>query len=143
MKVSNKKGFTIVELMVSMITLSILLLTVGSMLVFGWRGWRRMTDTVNMQRDAVIALNWISKEIRNSKGSEISWDASGIYFAADGFRRTNDVDISTSDIAYFDGVHIQNFNVSTNNEGVRVQFVLFTDGNTDANNYDMTVLPRN
>lgn len=131
------------ELLVSMITMSILVLVVGSMLIFGWRGWYRMSDSVNMQRDAVIAMNWISMQIRNSKSSEISWDSSGIYFSADGFRRTNEVNITLSDIAYFDGVHVQNFNVSTNNNGVRVQFSLFTDGNLDANDYDMTVMPRN
>ena len=86
----SRNGFTLVELMVATLAFSILVLAVGSMLVFGWMGWKRNNDLVNMQRDASLAMMMISKEIRNAsydeiiEGSGISFTGSGISFAESG-----------------------------------------------------------
>jgi len=88
-KAKTKNGFTIVELLVSILAFSIMILAVGLLLIYGMLGWRKNTHSVNMQRDAVIAMEEISREIRNSNIAEIGYDASGIYFTPGVIRTTN------------------------------------------------------
>ena len=138
----TKQGFTIVELLVAMVAFSIMILAVGLMLIYGWLGWRKNTHSVNMQRDAVLAMEQIAREVRNSNIAEITDDAGGIYFAP-GIVRSNDVNILTTDIAVFPGVNIEDFGVSYITNAVTVSFTLFTDGNADRNDYEITVNTRN
>ena len=141
-----RKGFTIVELLVAMTAFSVMILAVGLLLVYGWDGWRKSTHSVNMQRDAVLAMEQIAREIRNSNITEITDDSDGIYFTALGFVRTNSATILAADIAAFPGVNIdpKSFDVSyAPTNAVTVRFTLFTDRNADRNNYEMTVNTRN
>ncbi len=144
-------GFTVVELMVSMIAFSILVLAVGSMLVFGWLGWRDSRESVNMQRDAVIAMNQIAREIRNSNVDQISGNGSGIYFdASPAVGRNSDVAFLASDIAFSGGVVLDSWTPPVFDTasiagatGVVVRFSLASSRGTDVNDYEMTVYPRN
>jgi Tfp pilus assembly protein PilW len=144
-------GFTIVELMVGMLAFSVLVLVVGSMLVFGLLGWRDSKESASMQRDAVIAMNIIAREIRNSSIDEVSGDGNSINFAASpAVGRNSDVVFLDSDIAYGSGVVLTSwddpvFDTSSiaGSTGVVVRFSLATSRGTDANNYEMTVYPRN
>lgn len=138
----TKQGFTIVELMVAMVAFAIMILAVGLMLIYGWLGWRKNTQSVNMQRDAVLAMEQIAREVRNSNIAEITDDAGGIYFAP-GIVRSNAVNFLTTDIAVFPGVNITGFDVSYVTNAVTVSFTLFTDGNADRNDYEITVNTRN
>ncbi len=61
-----KSGFTLVELMMTAVAFSVLALATGSMLVFGWQGWKRMNDSLNMQRDASLAMHVMAREVRKS-----------------------------------------------------------------------------
>ncbi len=65
----SKSGFTLVELMVVAVAFSILALATGSMLVFGWQGWKRMNDSVNMQRDASLAMYVMTREVRKTSNT--------------------------------------------------------------------------
>ena len=152
MKIKKQSaGFTIMELLVAMIAFSILILLVGSMLVFGWLGWRDNKESVSMQRDAVIAMNLISKQIRISNVDQVTGDANGIYFAASSaVGRNSDVSFLSSDIPFGSGVVLNSwttpaFDTTTISgaTGVVVRFTLATSRGTDANNYQMTVYPRN
>ncbi|RLA59006.1 MAG: hypothetical protein DRR04_09615 [Gammaproteobacteria bacterium] len=152
MKIKKQcSGFTIVELMVGMVAFSIMVLAVGSMLVFGWLGWRDTKESVGMQRDAVITMNMIAREIRNSNIDQISGDGNGIYFeASPAVGRNSDVAFLASDIAFGSGVVLNSWNTPVFDTssiagatGVVVRFSLATSRGTDANNYQMTVYPRN
>lgn len=72
MNTHGKSGFTLVELMVTAVAFSILALATGSMLVFGWQGWKRMNDSVDMQRDASLAMYVMAREVRKSSIDEIT-----------------------------------------------------------------------
>lgn len=61
-----KAGFSLIELMMAMLATSILVLAVGSMLVYGWMGWKRNNDSVAMQRDVSLAMRIIAREIRRT-----------------------------------------------------------------------------
>lgn len=79
----SRGGFTIMELLMATLAFSVMMLVVGSMLVYGWRGWKRNTEHVGMQRNATIAMMMISKEIRNTTYADIS-DGAGISLGASG-----------------------------------------------------------
>lgn len=71
-KQKNKSGFTLIELMMAALAFSILALATGSMLVFGWQGWKKMNDSVDMQRDASLAMYIIAREVRKSTIANIT-----------------------------------------------------------------------
>ena len=129
-------GFTLVELMMAMLAMSVLLLATGAMLVYSWLGWRRNMESVSMQRDAVIAMETIGREIRNSNISDISGDTAGIYF--------NGSSILAADIPVGSGVYLTQFDspVLVSN-AVIVAFTLSTSDNADQNTYRMLVNTRN
>ncbi len=54
------------------VAFSILALATGSMLVFGWQGWKRMNDSVDMQRDASLAMHVMAREVRKSSIGDIT-----------------------------------------------------------------------
>jgi Tfp pilus assembly protein PilW len=142
-----KQGFTIMELILSVVAFAIMIMAVGLMLIYGWLGWRKSTQSVNMQRDAVLAMQQIAREIRISNVTEITDDNSGIYFTPSlpAAVRTNSVNILASDIPVFPGVNIEpnSFDVSYMTNAVTVRFTLFTDGDYDRNDYQITVNTRN
>lgn len=135
-------GFTIIELMVSMIAFSILALAVGSMLYYGWLGWRRNTDYVAMQRDAMIAMRVVEHRIRNASLDAtsplaVSWSASQLTFASED-------DFSSSEVALNSWVVLDSFNIQPDGVGgIDIGFVLSTASGKDGNSYEMTVYPRN
>ena len=146
MKIKKQRsGFTVMELMVGMIAFSVMVLVVGSMLVFGWLGWRRSAESVAMQRDAVIAMNMIAKEIRMSNLGEISYDSAGIYFGVSNPEvvRSAAVNYPAADIAFSPGVNIKNFGVAIVGNTVDVDFTLYTHDGTDENDYSMSINTRN
>ena len=82
----SKKGFTIVEVILSMLAFGIMALTVGTVMLSSWSNWRDFREAIAMQRDAMIAMKIIATEIRNSNINEISGDSDGLDFSVNGTR---------------------------------------------------------
>ncbi len=149
---NSKLGFALVELMVAALAFSILALAVGSMLVFGWQGWKRSNDLVGMQRDATLAMMMISKEIRNATFDEIS-DGSGISFSGSGvsFSESGNRIVHNDGMVVVDGWLQPSSFVTTKqskedaagqtNKWVEVIFTLVTT--TETESYAIKVSPRN
>ena len=137
-------GFTVIELMVSMVAFSVLAIAVGSMLYYGWLGWRRNTDSVAFQRDAMVAMRVVEHRIRNASLKPlsplaVSWSPSQLTFASDD-------NYSSSDLAFDGGVVLVpgSFSVQSNSVGgIAVGFALRNASDTDENSYEMTIYPRN
>ncbi len=139
MKPAKTDGFTIIELMVGIIGFGIIALAVGSMLVFGWMSWRRNAESVQMQRNAMVAARVIEHGIRNADPSQVTWDANGIYFT-----KADDSDFETMEFTAGALVVVDSFAVSTNAaEGIDVTFGLSTVSGSDEDTYQMTIYPRN
>lgn len=140
MKADKKKsGFTLVELMVASVAVAILALTVGSMLYYGWLGWRRYSESVAMQRNAMVAMRVIEHRIRNANLDEISWNASTVAFASDDNFSTAEIN-PAADVLLVPGT----FSVASNGlGGVDVFFNLRGASGGDENRYEMTIYPRN
>ena len=147
------RGFSLVELMVAALAFSILVLLTGSMLIFGWRGWKQANENVNMQQDASLAMTMISKEIRNATSGEITVAAGVISFGGSGASFTE----SGNDLVLDDGMKVIRGCLDTGtfktrkdqgtdaegktNQWVQVDFDLTTTTQTES--YSIKVSPRN
>lgn len=76
MKVEQKNGFSLVELMVGMVSASILALVFSAVLIYGSKGWWRLYHEAEMQCDADVAMRKMDKVIRGA--SNATWGVSGL-----------------------------------------------------------------
>lgn len=83
MKMINKNGMTLVELMVGIIVLSIFMLGVGMMLISSGRFWNDGWDQVNAQEVASYAFERIGKVVRGGSIAEELDEGSGLKVTAD------------------------------------------------------------
>ncbi len=79
-------GFTLVEILASMLASAVMALTAGSVLVYAYMGWARNRDAVKMQTDASLAMNVLSRDIRESAVSDIAIHSNRIDFATNAVR---------------------------------------------------------
>lgn len=63
----NRKGVTLVELMIVLALLSVVLMIAFSVLSFGFKGFNAQTDNIDNQSKVRLALSDISKEIRKTE----------------------------------------------------------------------------
>lgn len=140
---SKKQGFSLIELMVAMVAFSVLTLVVGTLIVYSWMGWRDHTESVNMQRDAMIAMRIMAKEIRSSNISEVSGNEDSIDFTAISVRTTSRV-FAKSEIASSSGVVLDSWTEPViGSNYVTVAFSLRNSRGADRNDYLMSIYPRN
>ena len=78
MKKKRTLGFTIIELMIALITGSIVIFAAGMMLFASHRSWKSVWDKVNMQRDASYALQQISQITKSGKFAELENDDTAV-----------------------------------------------------------------
>jgi len=64
----ERRGLTIIELMVATAAGAIVAVTAGSMLYYGHVAWRQNNALVDIQRDATVALGAIGRAVRGSVG---------------------------------------------------------------------------
>lgn len=85
MKKQERTGFTIVELMISMMMVSIVLSAAVIVMIYGQRSFDREYAKVNLQRDAMYALHRIKQVIRGANQASIEGDGDGvkIYYGSD------------------------------------------------------------
>lgn len=62
----KKAGFSLVEVAISALVISILTLTIGAVLYSSWRNWQYGAAAVQLQRDSTIIFRTIAKEVRSS-----------------------------------------------------------------------------
>jgi Tfp pilus assembly protein PilW len=68
----KKVGFTLVELMIAMVSSAILALIVALILFMSYREWRADNEYARLRRDAAFAVQIMAKDIRNSSYSNIT-----------------------------------------------------------------------
>ena len=140
MKRRNTAGFTLVELMTGMVGMVIIALAVGSMLVFGWRAWRRTAESIQMQRNSMVALRILERRIRNASLDEIA----GFGVGTAQLTFADDPDFSSTTFGEGSFVQLEAFSATTNSlGGVDLTFSLSTTTETDYNTYSITLYPRN
>jgi len=73
----HNAGFTIVELIVALVAASILAITAGITLVYGYSGWRRNNAAVELQRDATLAMYRLSRAVRGASAADVTTPSAG------------------------------------------------------------------
>ncbi|GEM_PF-2499361 len=72
MKTRAKKcGFTLVEMMISVVSAAILSLTVILILFMTYREWRTNNEYAQLRRDAALAVEMMSREVRETTFADI------------------------------------------------------------------------
>lgn len=73
MKIGGKQnGFTLVELMITMVSASILALIVAMILFMAYRSWRTDNEYARLRRDAAFVVQLMAREIRAASFSGIT-----------------------------------------------------------------------
>jgi prepilin-type N-terminal cleavage/methylation domain-containing protein len=65
-------GFTLVELLAAMVAGSVLVLSVGIMLNYGYRGWNRNSANVDMQLDGAAVMKTVNRYVREARAVDIT-----------------------------------------------------------------------
>jgi len=94
----GRRGFTLVELLVTLLASAILALTAGAMLWYGTLGWRRTRDAVNLQRDMAATLDVMTRSVR--AGTNLAFATGAVFTARFADRPTARVYASGSDLVY-------------------------------------------
>ncbi|RKL65919.1 hypothetical protein CR203_17760 [Salipaludibacillus neizhouensis] len=75
----NDRGLSLIELLVSVSLLSMILLIVTSIQLFGQNQFMNQTEHVDSQADVRYAMNDIQRKIRSADGSQITTKDDAIY----------------------------------------------------------------
>jgi prepilin-type N-terminal cleavage/methylation domain-containing protein len=78
MKTRSQKGFTLIELMIAVITAVILLLATGTVLFIAQVSWNSAWQKVNLQRDASYAMLKMGRSIKAASSATIDDDGKTI-----------------------------------------------------------------
>lgn len=73
----NNKGFTLIELIVALAISSLILIAVGTFLVFNLRSFNATNDIINIQYEGQLALNQLADIAKASKGIDAIEDMTG------------------------------------------------------------------
>ena len=74
---TKKRGFTLIEMIVGMAMAAILAVILGMLLYFNFRIWQANTTATQLQQDAALITNTISKVVRSGSSSTITVPGSG------------------------------------------------------------------
>ena len=74
---SAKEGFTFAETMVSALIFSILAIAILSVLIVGQKAWHSDTGKVELQQQARLAMDGMTREVRESSSAGITQPADG------------------------------------------------------------------
>lgn len=122
----KKAGFTLVELLVSVLAAGIMSLTIGAVLYGSWRSWADGKDAVQMQRDSTIVFRAIAQEVRSSSIDAVTAGASltcpgGTFSRSGSALMFNDVRLADDYVTDFSST------INTNTESVTVTLRMQTD----------------
>lgn len=73
----HNAGFTMVELLVALAATSILAITAGITLVYGYSGWCRNNAAVELQREATLAMYRLSRAVRGASAADVTTPLAG------------------------------------------------------------------
>ncbi len=78
MKRKGQKGFTLIELMISMFTSTIVIVAAGSMLFYGQKSWNNTWKRVNLQRDASYAMQKMTRAVKAGTSARVEGNGIGL-----------------------------------------------------------------
>ena len=144
----GKNGFTLIELMIAMVSAAFLALIVSLILFMTYREWRTDNEYARLRRDTAFAVQLMAKEIRNSSFSGITAAANSLQLPTNAAHSTYTTaftrNSASSNLTYSINGTVQGqlitkgllvFNPQATNNGVLLQLVLVnTDGDISITN---------
>ena len=102
-KTKFRKGLTLVELVVAIAVSAIVILAAGVVIGLGQTSWNQTWRKVNLQRDASVAMLWMSQSIKAAAAAQKSADGRILYIPSQSsptttftyFADTNDLECLT------------------------------------------------
>ncbi|MCX7917565.1 MAG: hypothetical protein N2589_05505 [bacterium] len=73
----KKKGLTIIEMIVGIVSGIVILLTIGYVLYYGNKTYKREEKIMELKREAVSGVRFIEKKLRDKKPEQIEIEDSG------------------------------------------------------------------
>lgn len=97
----RRAGFSLIELIAGILAAAVLALTAGSMLWYGYLGWRRTGETVELQRDYRAAMDVLTRALRACPSTNMTFVSAtaGLVFTCPG-KPTARVYRSGNDLVY-------------------------------------------
>jgi prepilin-type N-terminal cleavage/methylation domain-containing protein len=80
-KSKNKTGFTLIELMVTVVASAIVILTAATVLIMGFQSWRINKAYVEMRRNTALAVYLMARDIRESNITNVTIAAGQLQLA--------------------------------------------------------------
>jgi len=98
----GRAGFTVVELLATVVTAGILAVAMGSILYFSFTALRRNNERITLQRDATFAFDMIARTAQGASPAEITLATKSVTFGTNAFRtkRIRFFDNNTGDLVY-------------------------------------------
>ena len=78
MKRKGQKGFTLIELIISITTSTIVIVAAGSILFYGQKYWNDTCKRVNLQRDASYAMQRMSLSVKAGTSAQVEGNGEGL-----------------------------------------------------------------
>ncbi len=78
MKRKGQKGFTLIELIISITTGTIVIVAAGSILFYGQKSWNDTCKRVNLQRDASYAMQRMSSAVKAGISAQVEGSGKGL-----------------------------------------------------------------
>lgn len=132
-KIKSKNGLTLIELMVTIAAASILILTVGLILIMAFRSWRMNNAFVELRRDSAFAFSMMVRNVREASYNNLK-DVGGdleITSAVDGSVATYSYDEATGNLELNSSPLIYGtvdpFDFDIRDDGVQLKLVLEND----------------
>ena len=102
-KTKLRKGLTLIELVVAIAVSAIVILAAGVVIGLGQTSWNQTWRKVNLQRDASVAMLWMSQSIKAAAAAQKSADGRILYIPSQSsptttftyFADTNDLECLT------------------------------------------------
>lgn len=99
---ARRAGFTVVELLASVVTAAVLAVAMGSILYFSYSALSKNTERITLQRDATFAFDMIARTAQGASPGEITLASGSVTFQTNTFRnkRVRFFNNNTGDLVY-------------------------------------------
>jgi len=74
MNTQRNSGFTLVELMVGMVSAAVLAVVFSAVVIYGYKGWNELQGQADMQADADVVMRTMDQIVRAA--SNVTWSGS-------------------------------------------------------------------
>lgn len=97
-----KKGFTLIELLISITVSFIVIFAIVNFLIIGSQSYQRITQRVDLQRNARLVSDRLIREIKRAKSIDPTSDGSSLIFSYSVYNfNSNPISATSSTIKYY------------------------------------------